>query len=152
MQIHLKLSLYIGQWHKFIHWLHIVILLIIKKFTNFSPLQRTPYARNYANLCVHPSTSTHALCMFFSWKTLLTWFTVYAADTVSMVYAVFMEMLVNTETWKLFGFAYSFHFWCVWGIISISLEQVAFWGWSLRLQGGMFRRLCCRLKRHKTLL
>lgn len=100
----------------------------------------------------HPPTSTHALYMLFSWKALLTWFTVYAADAVSMVHAVFMEMLVNTEPWKLFGFSYSFHFWCVWDIISISLEQVAFWGQSFRLQGNTFRRLRCRLKRHRTLL
>lgn len=100
----------------------------------------------------HPLTSTHTLYMLFSWKPLLTWFTVYAADAVSVVHAVLMEMLVNTEPWKLLGFSYSFHFWYVWGIISISLERVAFWGQSLRLQRDTFRRLRCRLKRHKTLL
>lgn len=152
MQIHLKLFLYILQWQKFTYWLHIVIILIVKKF-NFPSLQRIHYPRNYVNLHVtHPPTSTHGLYMLFSWKTLLTWFTVYAADAVSMVHAVFMEMLVNTEPWKLFGFSNSFHFWYVWGIISISLEQVAFWGQSLRLQGDTFRWLHCRLKRHRTLL
>lgn len=99
----------------------------------------------------HPSTSTHPLYTLFSW-TSLTWLTVDAADAVGMVHAVLVQVLVNAEPWKLFGFSYSFHFWCVWGIFSISLEQVALWGQSLRLQWDVFSWLCCRLKRYKTWL
>lgn len=93
----------------------------------------------------HPSTSTHPLYTLFSW-TSLTWLTVDAADAVSVVHAVLVQVLVNAEPWKLFGFSYSFHLWCVWGIISISLEQVALWGQTLRLQWDTFSRLCCSLK------
>lgn len=157
MQIHLKLFLYILQWHEFTYWLNTVIILIAKEFISFSSLQRTYYPRNYVSLHVRPPTHLRTRFIYvvwvkLGWKTALTWFTVYAADAISVVHAMLVEMLVNTEPWKLLGFSYPFHSWRVWDIISIPRGQMAFWGRGLGLQGDVFRRLRCGLKRHRTLL